>query len=86
MFEVTGKFALYIVFGLAMLNALPLSPSGELKEFLIEYRPLISEFLAYANWFLPLSEMTSYFLVFLGTMATLQFLLMAGRIIGFFKE
>lgn len=80
-----GKYALYIVFGILVINSLPSSPMTQIKTYLASHSSLIQPIISAVNWFLPIQEMTSTFLAYLGVMSVLQILLVVGRMTGIFK-
>lgn len=74
-----GTYAIYIILGAAVIAALPESPLNSLKTFILANRGSFSRFLAWANWFLPISEMTPVLAAYLGICATMQILMIALR-------
>lgn len=83
--SLAGRYALYILFGIIIIEALPLSPAGELKTYLMTNRYLFAEFLGYANWFLPIQEILSTFTAYIGCLAVIQLLMVVGRMTGIFN-
>lgn len=67
-----GTYALYIILGAAVIAALPLSPLESLKTYVMNNRGMFTEYLGVVNWFLPVSEITPLFAVYLGICATMQ--------------
>lgn len=84
--EVLTKYTLIILLMIKVISYLPNSPVGNIKRLIIQYYPYYSKYLAYANWFLPISEVLSFLEYFILVAGTLQLLMIVGRIISLFPE
>lgn len=77
-----SHYALYIVIGVALISALPNSPLTELKNILIQYRPITQNIIIWVKFFYPIGIIGRLFLAYIGVSASIQLLLIALRATG----